>query len=67
MLDKVLDKIQEIIDIEKFDNAKIFIDTDDKQLGDITFKNVAILITCVLKDDGKFYPPLFLEEALLQV
>ena len=67
MLDKVLDKIQEIIGIEKFDNAKIFIDTDDKQLGDITFKNVAILITCVLKDDGKFYPRLFLEEALLQV
>ena len=31
---------------------------------DITLKNVMILTTCVIKDDGKFYPQLFLEEAL---
>ena len=39
-------------------------DTDDKLLGDITFKNVVILMTCVIKDGDKFYPVLFLEEAL---
>ena len=33
VLDKILDKIKEIIDIEEFDNAKILIDTDD-----ITYK-----------------------------
>ena len=30
MLDKVLDKIKEIISIEKFHNTKTMIDTDDK-------------------------------------
>ena len=30
MLDKVSDKIKEIIDIEKFDDTKILIDVDDK-------------------------------------
>ena len=30
MLDKEVDKIKEIIGIEKFDNTKILIDTDDK-------------------------------------
>ena len=30
MLDKVSDKIKEIIDIEKFDDTKILIDADDK-------------------------------------
>ena len=40
------------------------IDTDDKLPHDITLKNV-ILMTCVIKDDSKFYPQIFLEEALL--
>ena len=35
MLDKVLDKITEITGNERFDDAKILIDTDDK-LPDIT-------------------------------
>ena len=35
MLDKVLDKIKEIIGIEKVDDTKILINTDDKLL-DIT-------------------------------
>ena len=30
----------------------------------VTLKNV-ILITCISTDDGKFYPQIFLEEALL--
>ena len=61
---KVLNNIREIIGIEKFDDTKISIDIDDKLLHDITFKNIAILMTCVVKDDGKFYLQLFLQEAL---
>ena len=61
---KVLNNIREIIGIEKFDDTKISIDMDDKLLHDITFKNIAILMTCVVKDDGKFYLQLFLQEAL---
>ena len=56
MLDKVLDKIKEIIGMEKFDNTEISIVTNDKLSDGITFKNGLILITCVLKDDGKLYP-----------
>ena len=66
MLDKLLDKIKEIICIEKFDNTKILVDTDDKLPDGTTFENVVILMTCVVKNDGKFYPQLFLEEALLE-
>ena len=63
LLDKVLDKIKEIIGIEKFDDTKILIDKDDELPDDITLKNVVILLTCVIKD-GKFYPQILLEEAL---
>ena len=38
VLDKILDKIKEIIDIEEFDNAKILINTDDILSDDITYK-----------------------------
>ena len=61
ILDKVLEKIKDILGIEKYDETKILIDTGNK-LPD-TLKNVVILMTCVIKD-GKFYPQLFLEEAL---
>ena len=54
MLDKVLDKIKEILVIEKFDNTKILIDADDKLPNDITLRNVLILITCIIKDDNKY-------------
>ena len=50
--------------MKNFDDTKILVDTDDKLLDDIIFKNVVKLITCVIKNDGKFYPQLFLEEAL---
>ena len=63
-LDKVSDKIKKIIGIEKFDYTKILIYTDDKFPDDITLKNVAKLIKCVIKNDGKFYPQVFLEQAL---
>ena len=43
------------------------INTDDKSPDGITFKIVVMLMTCVTKDDRKFYPQLFLEEALLEV
>ena len=36
MLHKVLDKIKEIIGIEKFGDTKVLIETDDKLLDDIT-------------------------------
>ena len=44
MLDKVFDKIKEIIDIKKLDDTKFLIDTDDKLLNNITWKNDMILI-----------------------
>ena len=55
--DYMLDKV--IIDIEKFDDTMILIHTDDKMPDDTTLKNVVILITCVIKDDGKFYAKYF--------
>ena len=38
MLDKALDKIKQIIGIEKFEVTKILIDTDDKLPDDTTLK-----------------------------
>ena len=55
MLDKVLDKIKETIGIIKFDDTKTLIDTDDKLPGYITLENVVILITRIIKHDGKTY------------
>ena len=50
ILNKTLGKIKKIIGIKKFNETKILIDTDDKLLVDIAFKN-AILVTSVVKDD----------------
>ena len=66
MLDKALNKFKEIIGIEKVDDLKTLIETNYKLPDDITFKNVVILMTCIIKDDNKFYPLRFLEEALLE-
>ena len=63
MLDKMLDKIKMTISIEKFDDIKVLIETDDN--NDITRKDVVILITCVIKDGEEFYPQIVLEEALV--
>ena len=65
MLNKTLDEIEKIIGIRKFDGSKILIDMDNKLPDDITFKNVVMSIICVIKDDGKFYPQIFLREALV--
>lgn len=55
MLDNV--KAQAIIiGIEQFENTKILIDADVTLPVDITFKNVAILMSCVIEEDNKFYP-----------
>ena len=58
ILDKVLNKIK------KLDDAKILVHTDDKLPDVITLKIVLIIMTCVIKNGDKFYPQLFLEEAL---
>ena len=59
IIDKVLDKNKEIINIEKFDDTKILIDTND-----ITLNKVVTLMTYFIKDGNKFYPQLFSEHAL---
>ena len=67
MIDKFLHKCLQIfaICIEECDDTNILIETDDKLPDDITLKNVIVLITCALKDGGKFYPQIYLEEALV--
>ena len=54
ILDKVyiLDKIKEVIEFGKFDGIKILIDTADKLPDSYPLKNVVVLITCFIKDDG---------------
>ena len=49
---KVLDRITEIIGIEKIDNTKILIDTDDKLSDDVTLKDIVMLVTCFTQDDN---------------
>ena len=50
--------------IEKFDDTKILIDTDNKLSDGITLKRIVILMTCVIKHGIKFYAQLFLEHTL---
>ena len=52
-------KIKETRDIVKCDDDNnISIHTNDKLQDHIFLKNIVILITCIIKDDGKFYPQL---------
>ena len=44
MLNKALGKIEKVIVIKKFDDIKIFNDTDDNLPDDIALKNVVILM-----------------------
>ena len=46
--------------------SKILIDTGDKIPNGFTLKNVVILMTCVVKDNDKFYLQIFLGELLLE-
>ena len=45
-------------------SAVIISYTDDELPDDIYFKNVMIIMACVIKDDDQFHPQLFLEEGL---
>ena len=58
VLHKVLDKIKEIIDIEKLDDTKILINTNDKFSDDITF-SCGIKDMCYYMFYIKFYLQLF--------
>ena len=62
-LDKVLDNIKRT-GIEKLDDIRTLIDTDDKWTDDIILKNAVILMTCVIKDGHKVYSKLYLKESL---
>ena len=62
-VDKTLDKIKRIR-IEKRDNIKAFIDTDDKLIANVTSKTAVKIMACVVKYCNKYYPQLLLEEAL---
>ena len=48
-----------MIAIEKFDDVKILIDADNKVSNYITY--VGILMTCIINDDGNFYPNDFIQ------
>ena len=62
ILDKLLDIIEKIIGIKKFDDTKTLIETNDILPDVVTLKNIVILITCIIKNNDKFHPELFLEE-----
>ena len=62
--DKVLDQAKMKIDIEKFDDTKILIETFHKFSDDISSKDFVVLIACVIINGNKFDPPIFLEETL---
>ena len=47
----------------KIINIMILIDEIDKLSDYITLQSVTILIMCIIKDDSKFYPQTYLEEA----
>ena len=61
MINEALDKIKKM-DIEKFDDSKILIDMDDK--FQIILLSVVILMICVIKDNDKYCPQIFLGEIL---
>ena len=60
MLNKVLDKIKEIVVIEKLPNTEILIDPVVNISDDITLKNNLMRIKRFIKGVGKFYPQTFL-------
>lgn len=46
--------------VEKvFDNTKMLIVIDNKLPDDVALKNVVILMTCVIKENDKFYTKIF--------
>ena len=65
MLDRVLDKIKEIKDFDKLDVTEIMI--DNKLVDEITIQNVAIIISCVIKNYDNIYQQLFVEESIRSI
>ena len=61
ILDGVSEKTKMIIGIEKFDNTKKVIEKDNTMADYVTFKNLVILISCVVKHGDELT---FLEETL---
>ena len=55
--------IKMIIDIEIFDDTKMLMGIEDKLPDDVT--SIAILTACVIEDEDKFCPQIFLEEELV--
>ena len=56
LLDMLTVSWRKINNVEKSDDTKILIDTDDTLPDDITFKNFVMLMACVIKDEVDFYP-----------
>lgn len=54
-MNEILRKIKKVIGIKGFDHTKLLIDTNDELSYDITLKEVVVLITFVIKSDGKNY------------
>ena len=67
MVDKLLDYIKKIKDIEKLYDYKILINTGNKLHNVITEKNVVMLILCIIKDDNKFYSQIFLGNSISSI
>ena len=65
MLDGVLDKIKMIKVIQKLDDNKKFINSDNKLAEAVALKSVVIVTLHVILNHDKFYPQLFLEELLV--
>ena len=64
MLDKVLDKIKMIIGIENLRILRFWLNQIINCQMLLCKMVIVILITCVIEDD-RFYPQIFLEEALV--
>ena len=56
LLDMLTVSWRKINNVEKSDDTKILIDTDDTLPDDITFKNFVMLMACVIKNEVDFYP-----------
>ena len=65
MLDGVLDKIKMIKVIQKLDDNKKFINSDNKLAEAVALKSVVIVTLHVILNHDKLYPQLFLEELLV--
>ena len=56
-------KTKKIIGIEEVNNTKTLPDVDDQLTNNIGLKEVVMFLTWIIKDDYKYYPQIFLEEA----